>query len=545
MINGTGLLRLRAESLCTTIARQTGWVLLGMLLAGCAREEVTPSGTMEATQVVVTEVATETSTVEAQGTPATSFMPTATPTGTPDVPLSADGPWVIFQGYMPGEKWQGLWAMNTDGTGITPITDPNTNATTVVQKAVSPDGRYLAFVTSDNDYYSKDSVLNIKMLPDGNIVAQVPLISPDIDVEKLDESGTDLIPLLAGEVAWSPDGQTLAFVGAMDGPSADVYTYAMQTGSSLRLTSGDTQALDVNWSPDGQYVVHRSTNLVEGAQRGVWAARADGSGSVFLYDDHHRELEMLGWLTPTTFISFGGMMGPASSGGGGIGDCQATPEMLRLTDVSSGESKVLWPGAFAGAAYSPEGQSILLVASSESVYCNQNNPIYLDLENVELRSGVFLIPLSSQEVELIDQPNASYVEWSPESHVFWVRDWGNWLIYNARGANVSLPEGLPDRRVHISPDRMWWAFHWQAEPGYLIYWDEEFNERGGLWVSTYGEEPQRKTGLEFSGSLWSPDGQHLILFRDGLFVASAPDFEVRRIAMLKFWDANAAVVVRR
>jgi dipeptidyl aminopeptidase/acylaminoacyl peptidase len=522
----------------------SGMMTTAVLLVGCGREEVSPtSGAVEGTQVVVTETVTKTSTVEAQGTPATSFMPTATPTGTPDVPLSGDGPWVIFQGRSETQERQGIWAMNLDGSGITQVTDP---AILVSQYKISPDGKYLAFTTSSVDYGGADSALNVMLLPNGPLVVTIPLIASDIILDSVDESATYLIPMLVGDAAWSPDAETLAFIGALDGPSADVYTYSMTNGDVRRLTTGDTQAMDVNWSPDGAWVVHRSVSFVDGDERGVWAAKADGSGSAFLYDDNHRHLEILAWIGGDTFVSFQGRMGPAPAGGGGIGDCEVTPGMLRTTNLTSGESNLLWPGPFADAAYSPEDQTILLVTSTDSAFCSQNSPLYLELDNVDHREGIFLLSTVNSNAQWIQESEARFADWSSEVDLFWVHTGDEWLTYDGAGRQMKLMDGLPDRQVDISPDAQWWAWHWQPEPGSRSFWEGQFNEHDGLWIGAYGQLPQRMTGLEFRASVWTPDGQSLLLFReDGIFRAVAPDFQVVRIKPFSIWSTDIALVGQR
>ena len=59
----------------------------------------------------------------------------------------------------------------------------------------------------------------------------------------------------ASSPSFAPDGRRLAFVG-VDGPTANVYTLDLETGAERRLTdfAGDVQITTARWSPDGASV---------------------------------------------------------------------------------------------------------------------------------------------------------------------------------------------------------------------------------------------------------------------------------------------------
>ncbi|HKZ24582.1 MAG TPA: hypothetical protein VJ398_02195, partial [Acidimicrobiia bacterium] len=57
-------------------------------------------------------------------------------------------------------------------------------------------------------------------------------------------------------MAWSPDGRQLAFMGLMEGPTADLYLYSLEDGQIRWLSSGPAHAIRPSWSPDGDYIVH-------------------------------------------------------------------------------------------------------------------------------------------------------------------------------------------------------------------------------------------------------------------------------------------------
>ena len=69
-------------------------------------------------------------------------------------------------------------------------------------------------------------------------------------------------PSAITRVAWQPgDGRLLAFIGASNGPTADLYLYDTQTREITQLTDGPSQAVLPVWSPDGQYILHLGAKL--------------------------------------------------------------------------------------------------------------------------------------------------------------------------------------------------------------------------------------------------------------------------------------------
>jgi TolB protein len=82
---------------------------------------------------------------------------------------------------------------------------------------------------------------------------------------------------------WSPDGQTLAFVGSRDG-EYDVYSIPVRGGDERRLTT--TKGLDdgPDYSPDGKYIYFNSART---GRMQIWRMMNDGSEQIELTDDQY------------------------------------------------------------------------------------------------------------------------------------------------------------------------------------------------------------------------------------------------------------------
>ncbi|MEL6671042.1 MAG: DUF5050 domain-containing protein [Bacteroidota bacterium] len=80
---------------------------------------------------------------------------------------------------------------------------------------------------------------------------------------------------------WSPDGQTLAYVGMRDG-EYDIYTISVEGGEETKLT--DAPGLDdgPDYSPDGKYIYY---NSMASGKMELWRMKADGSEKKQLTND--------------------------------------------------------------------------------------------------------------------------------------------------------------------------------------------------------------------------------------------------------------------
>lgn len=132
-----------------------------------------------------------------------------------------------IQGLQPNPAWliisakDGLWAANMDGSNPVFLLEKSYTRINLHQ-AISPATHQIAVQTSDQDD-PHSLALQIIFLPDGGLFKVTDLTSqgtePDVHALQAITKETSY--------AWSPDGKKLAFVGALDGPNADIYVYDM------------------------------------------------------------------------------------------------------------------------------------------------------------------------------------------------------------------------------------------------------------------------------------------------------------------------------
>ena len=159
-----------------------------------------------------------------------------------------------------------IYSMNADGSGQQNLTR---NEAIYADPAWSPDGQKIAFQrsyrpnpTSKRSQYRTDlHVMNAEGSEQQRLTRNPPLAGGAS--WRLDQ------------LAWSPDGQKIAFQMRPKGENWDIYVMNAD-GSGLRnLSRNRSHDVDADWSPDGRSIVFRTS------RHGKWelyVMNADGSG---------------------------------------------------------------------------------------------------------------------------------------------------------------------------------------------------------------------------------------------------------------------------
>ena len=178
--------------------------------------------------------------------------------------------------------------------GISLINQDNAGSMNL-SPTISPDGKYVVYL-SEQDLFSIDlyladaktgrrirklgSKLTNKDIDEFSFLESAGTFSPDskkfafsvfsqgknklmiVDVE----SGNPLLVEAMGDIvefaniAWAPDGETVAFSGLVQGHS-DLYTYNINTKNLIQLTNDVYSDYQPNYSRDGRYIVFSTDRL--------------------------------------------------------------------------------------------------------------------------------------------------------------------------------------------------------------------------------------------------------------------------------------------
>jgi hypothetical protein len=390
--------------------------------------------------------------------------PTDTPAPTAEANgLNADGPWLLI------ESSQGLWAVNQDGSGLTQLT-------TVdywhgeIQQAIQPGGSLVVFI-SPADYQFQNMSLNLLKLPGGKVSKITDLTSAQTEAYSASAPGDPGFEALraVGErssYAWSPDGTRLAFAGVMDGPSAEIYLYDVQSQKIQRVSQDEAQDFSPSWSPDGNHMLYLGAEgFGTGAgfvMAGVWAAAGDGSNVTQLYATKSSGEDIIGWLNDSTAVldTWSIICGPSK---------------LRLYDVTSNQQTMLNEDCITSAAASTDWHNEVMFSTDSALYMlTADNP---------------------QPNALLHAAGARIAPWGPDDYVFTVRfENGGIATYGSGDFDFQVPP------VEVSSSMDWEV----AMYGAIWGWTSSDAAQPGAWISGPGVEIGQIYQGRASFPAWSP-----------------------------------------
>jgi Tol biopolymer transport system component len=219
-----------------------------------------------------------------------------------------------------------------------------------VSPVVSPDGRYVAFV-SRRSLFSID--LYLADAHTGKVLRT--LASP--------QSGThfDDISFIAASGAWSPDSKEFAFIVFADGDNQIAILNAETRDVERQIrVPGVGGILSVAWSPDGKDLAFSGT---AGGVSDLYVVDVAGQTVRRLTNDRYADL-LPAWSPDGRTLAFSTDRGTGTT----IDDLQFSPLRLALLDVSTGAIRTL--SVFTGAKhinpqYSPDGRDLYFVSDRD------------------------------------------------------------------------------------------------------------------------------------------------------------------------------------
>ncbi|HLJ45314.1 MAG TPA: winged helix-turn-helix domain-containing protein [Bryobacteraceae bacterium] len=219
------------------------------------------------------------------------------------------------------------------------------------QPDVSPDGRYIVFVSNRGGHH------NIwRMRPDGSEPLSLtndqreddsPSWSPDgqrIAFQSISDNGLTYIYVMnadgsgkhavstrtGGRAAWSPDGRSLLFQ-SRHGQSSAIFRVDLATATETRLTTPEEACFDPAWSPDGQWILHtRSVSH----RLGLYLMDAHGERVQPLTNLFSGNASVPAWSPDGTRIAFTGNHGRVS----GVFVMRADGREISLLTAGFGEA---------------------------------------------------------------------------------------------------------------------------------------------------------------------------------------------------------------
>lgn len=394
--------------------------------------------------------------------------PTIVPNPTEKIfsPLSEKGPYLLIREDYSANKFI---LYDVDGAGKKIINLPLNGYTKGLDEklnnSVSPDGKWLVFYTGsfgDIDH-NQELPITIKLL---NLVDETVVEITDIvaDTKLVDFASSIFISV------WSPDARQLAFSGAIDGTSSDVYLYNINLKTIRRINDDDQDVSRIWWSPNGEYIV-----LENYVSRDIFTTT-----SVHFIKPTDETIKtpkplwektwggIIGWLSSETIL----MTGATHTAGF---------TNLDLLNVSTGQEKHIWNDLYGDTAIDYQNQ---IIAMSTSDYFPPENP------------GIYFIDFNGNKKLVLDGYYYNLVFRGGNKNRFLALDYSlkkeAHLMAIALDGTTTELKYVENYESAISPDYSW----------LLIY--------NGQEVNLYDEHDNFVRNLEISGIYeitWRPDSK--------------------------------------
>ncbi|PSQ75101.1 MAG: peptidase S9 [Bacteroidetes bacterium QH_7_64_110] len=238
-----------------------------------------------------------------------------------------------------------------DSVGTAVIGEPGADFQLNISPAVSPDGRYVAFISRRNLFNTNLFVADAET---GEIVQELEgtRSNPHFDALRFIDS--------AG--AWSPDGRRFAFITFAEGRN-EINTFNVQTGEiKTRTAIEDVGAIhNLAWSPDGQSIAFSG---LEGGLSDLYVYNLEAKSVRQLTNDRYAALQPT-WSPDGETLAFTTDRGP---NGTNFETLEYGENRIGLIDVESGETRTIRPfstGMQHNPQFSPDGRSIYFIADQD------------------------------------------------------------------------------------------------------------------------------------------------------------------------------------
>ena len=511
-----------------------------LLATSCAAPTDNPPGRAEMPTPIVTAMhntltqTPEPSTIPATVTPIWTPAPEPSTTPTPEPPLKTNGPYLAYFRDVDKEKQsvdgdQELVLMDADGVGRKVIILPSklsgrSSDYSLDAYNFSPDGKWLVYYSgsagkcfnSGSDAQNYDLALNLLNLATGKtqtITHLLPVNYPDNFLQNAkdlisqgmvtpDTGSTNTEWLVSvihdafvcgiNTFAWTSDSRKLAFAGAMDGPSSDVYVYDMVTKKIQRMTSGPEEVQSITWSPDEKWIVQSSAWWVgEGTIYSTYAVALNGSkintlssirGGIMDWYNGHAYFEN---SNENVWGNYG----------------------LRLVDIENGAVINIWDGSFFDAEFDPT-QGVLAIAP-----LTEKHPGYDQI----FTSGLYLINVKDNLKTRLKDGLWRIYPFGIGNRSFVVVENGSETYFLTSGGKL-IPASADLQNISVAPDRQ----HWVSIGTTLKVFDANDNILHEL-PSPLGEK-------DFPSVTWKPDSSGLFIAIDKkLYAVDIPSGKIQLV----------------
>ena len=406
--------------------------------------------------------------------------------------LNPNGPWLVFITGTFGEPVQ-IWAANPDGSGMSALADDayfSGIQGVYHSPLISPTGRFIAYIEVQEEPLR--AYLHTIDLTSGENKKIVMLY--DETMLGYSQEILDAILYQAPSIAWSPDGRELAFIGAMEGGTADLYLHNPEESSITRLNDGPEQAYMPVWAQDGETILITATSeFHQGDGYSPFQFTADG---LWVVDADSYTSSQIPWPfgEDPAFIKYSPWYGSRFIFFGSGSPCEDANGCW--LDVRSGESRS-FPFPIVEYAISPDSGALLATSFNTTMPSDT--------------AGTYLFTLENPDGTRLFENELDNIQWLDQARVFAAKD-----VTKPQLVSFQIdPDGIVTRLEQWDGDSLY-ARMAVSPDGQMIAWHHHVTQyETGLWIGNVQDENLPKV---FSGpvheAVWSPDGQGLFFIVD-------------------------------
>ncbi len=238
-----------------------------------------------------------------------------------------------------------------DSVGRAIVGTPGADNQLHISPVVSPDGRYVAFISRQNIFNTNLFVADTQT---GEIVQELEgtRSNPHFDALRfIDSAGS-----------WSPDGSRFAFITFSEGDN-EINTFDVGTGEVKTRTAveGVGAIENLAWSPDGRYIAFSG---LEGGISNLYLYDLENGDVRQLTNDRYATLQPT-WSPDGSMIAFTTDQG---EDGTNFNTLQFGEYRLGLIDVESGGVRTVRPfskGMQHNPQFSPDGRSLYFISDHD------------------------------------------------------------------------------------------------------------------------------------------------------------------------------------
>jgi hypothetical protein len=353
-------------------------------------------------------------------------------------------------------------------------------------------------------------------LPGGEIHERFPLVRCPQGVNLCEEFRSNWPEMMRQRPHWSPNGRYLAFVALLDAPTSDLFVYDTQDGILRRLTHGPDWVGPIEWSPDGtQIIMQELLNDFEflfdpyaKPPSSVWSVSVSTREIKLLYstEEAYAQQNILLWLDDQRFIAYEGFLVNADQA-----------RTLRLVDLETGASRILFDGVFVEVSFDPVHEVFAIYEQST--------------ENC-LPSSICLVSMKDGTIRTLKEIPTflSFPDWEENTGMFvsstdCENDPQSLQAFNYQGSlrcvrkPAPTPTAVPlEAMSYTAPNEMW-----------------SLSVKDGLWLETEGKPAVQVSPDTASSVIWCPDSSCFFFSvaqqdqRSSLYHVSLPDLTVKMV----------------